>query len=224
MRILVVEDDVRTAKYLKQGLEENSFVVDLAANGLDGLHRATHEEYDLIILDIMLPEYDGETILKKTRDKGINIPIIFLTAKDTTYDKVKGLDMGADDYVSKPFSFSELLARIRACLRRNKGEGYSILKVIDLTLDPIAIKVFRDNQKIELTPVEFSILEYLMENVGRVLTRTMISSHVWDTNFESFSNVVDVHISRLRNKIDKGFDNKLIHTVRSVGYVLEKQD
>ncbi|MGR3178165.1 MAG: heavy metal response regulator transcription factor [Candidatus Anammoxibacter sp.] len=224
MRILVIEDDERTAKYLKQGLEENAFAVDLACNGMDGLHLATHEDYDLIILDIMLPEYDGETILRKTREKGINTPVIFLTAKDTTYDKVKGLDMGADDYVAKPFSFTELLARIRACLRRTRGEGYSILKVEDLTLDPIAIKVFRNNQKTELTPVEFSMLEYLMQNTGKVVTRTMISEHVWDTNFESFSNVVDVHISKLRTKIDKDFDKKLIHTVRSVGYVLEKQD
>ncbi len=224
MRILVVEDDNRTAKYLKQGLEENNFAVDLASNGLDGLHLATHEEYDLMVLDILLPEYDGVTILQKTRDKGINTPVIFLTAKDTTMDKIKGLDMGADDYVSKPFSFSELLARIRACLRRTKCEGYSVLKVNDLTLDPASIKVFRGKQRIELTPVEFSMLEYLMQNGGRVVTRTMISTHVWDTNFESFSNVVDVHISKLRTKIDKGFEKKLIHTVRRVGYVLEEND
>lgn len=224
MRILVVEDDKRIAKYLKQGLEENYFAVDMAYNGVDGLHFATCEEYDLIILDIMLPEYDGETILKHLREKGISTPVIFLTAKDSIYDKVKGLDMGADDYVVKPFVFSELLARIRSCMRRNKGEGYSVLKVNDLTLDTRSKKVFKGKHKIELTPVEFSILEYLMQNSGKVVTRTMISAHVWDTNFESFSNVVDVHISKLRSKIDKGSGKKLIHTMRRVGYVLEEQD
>jgi len=224
MRILVVEDDSRTARYLKQGLEENSFAVDLACNGLDGLHLATHEVYDVILLDILLPEYDGETILRKIREKGINTPVIFLTAKDSIIDKVKGLDMGADDYVSKPFAFSELLARIRVCLRRSRGDSSSILKVRDLTLNPATLRVSRGTLNIELTPFEFSMLEYLMQNAGRVVTRTMISSHVWDTNFESFSNVVDVHISKLRTKLDKDFDKKLIHTVRRVGYVLEKDD
>ena len=224
MKLLIVEDDERTAKYLKQGLEENSFAVDHASNGMDGLHFAVDETYDLIVLDIMLPDYDGETILKRIREKGVRTPVIFLTAKDSISDRVKGLNMGADDYVVKPFSFSELLARIQACLRRIKGEGFAVLQVIDLIVDPVERKVVRGSIKIELTPVEFSILEYMMQNVGRVLTRTMISEHVWDTNFESFSNVVDVHISKLRNKIDKNFEKKLIRTVRRVGYVLEKQD
>ncbi len=224
MKLLIVEDDERTGKYLKQGLEENSFAVDHVCNGIDGLHFAVDETYDLVVLDIMLPGYDGETILKKMRERGIRTPVIFLTAKDSISDRVKGLNIGADDYVVKPFSFSELLARIQACLRRVKGEGFSVLQVMDLTIDPVERKVVRGGCKIELTPVEFSILEYMMQNVGRVLTRTMISEHVWDTNFESFSNVVDVHISKLRNKIDKNFEKKLIRTVRSVGYVLEKQD
>jgi len=224
MKLLIVEDDERTAKYLKQGLEENSFAVDHVSNGIDGLHFAVDETYDLIVLDIMLPDYDGKTILKMIRENGIRTPVIFLTAKDSISDRVKGLNMGADDYVVKPFSFAELLARIQACLRRVKGEGFSVLQVEDLTIDPIKHKVVRGDINVELTPVEFSILEYMMQNVGMVLTRTMISEHVWSTNFESFSNVVDVHISKLRNKIDKDFEKKLIRTVRSVGYVLEKQD
>lgn len=224
MKILIVEDEKKMAGYLKQGLEENSFAVDLAYNGADGLHLATHEDYDLVILDIMLPECNGKAILKQMRDNGIRTPAIFLTARDSIHDKVNGLDMGADDYVVKPFSFSELLARIRVCLRRSRGDGYSVLQVKDLTLNPITRKVFKDGQKIELTPIEFSILEYLMQNTGRVATRTMISEHVWNANFESFSNVVDVHISKLRNKIDKNSDKKLIHTIRNMGYALEEQD
>ncbi|MGR3178151.1 MAG: heavy metal response regulator transcription factor [Candidatus Anammoxibacter sp.] len=223
MKILIVEDEKEMAGYLKQGLEQNSFAVDLAYNGTDGLHLATHEDYDLIILDIMLPEYDGKTILKQVRDMSIRTPVIFLTAKDSVSDKVNGLNMGADDYVVKPFSFSELMARIQACIRRNSGNAYSVLQVKDLTLDPVSRKVFKGKQVIELQPVEFSVLEYLMQNAGRVLTRTTISEHVWDTNFESFSNVVDVHISKLRNKIDKNADKKLIHTVRKVGYVIEER-
>lgn len=224
MKILIIEDEKNMAKYLKKGLEENSFAVDIAYDGIDGLHCATHESYDLILLDIMLPECDGNVILEKVRDIGIRTPVIFLTAKDSILDKVHGLDTGADDYIVKPFSFAELLARIRACLRRTRTNVHTILKVRDLTLDTITRKVFKGGQRIELTPVEFSILEYLLHNSGRVVTRTMISEHVWDTNFESFSNVVDVHISKLRSKIDKDFDYKLIHTVRRVGYVLEKQD
>lgn len=224
MRILIVEDETEMAGYLKQGLEQNSFAVDLAYNGTDGLHLATHEEYDLMVLDIMLPEYDGKEILKQIREMGIRTPVIFLTAKDAVGDKIAGLNIGADDYVVKPFSFSELLARIQACLRRSRGEAYSVLRVKDLTLDPISRKVFRGGQMIELRPLEFSLLEYLMQNAGRVLTRTMISEHVWDTNFESFSNVVDVQINKLRNKIDKNYEKKLIHTLRKVGYVIEERD
>ena len=224
MRILIVEDEKEMAEYLKRGLEQNSFAVDLAYNGTDGLHLATHEYFDLVILDIMLPEFDGKAILREMRNIGIHTPVIFLTAKDGVFDEVEGLNIGADDYIVKPFSFSKLLARIHACLRRNRGDGYSILRVSDLTLDPISRKVIKDKEVIELRPVEFSLLEYLMQNAGRVLTRTMISEHVWDTNFESFSNVVDVHISKLRNKIDKDSEKKLIHTVRKVGYIIEKRD
>ncbi|MGR3317422.1 MAG: heavy metal response regulator transcription factor [Candidatus Anammoxibacter sp.] len=223
MKILIVEDEKEMAGYLKQGLEQNSFAVDLTYNGTDGLHMATHEDYDLMILDIMLPGCDGKTILKQVRDMDIRTPVIFLTAKDSVSDKVDGLNRGADDYVVKPFSFSELMARIQACIRRSSGRAYSVLKVKDLTLDPVTRKVHRGKQFIALQPVEFSVLEYLMQNAGRVLTRTTISEHVWDTNFESFSNVVDVHISKLRNKIDKNSDKKLIHTVRKVGYVIEER-
>jgi len=221
MRILVVEDEEKLARYLKKGLQESSYVVDLALNGTDGLHLATHESYDLIILDIMLPEYDGLSILKKARSAGIKTPIIFLTAKDSIEDKVKGLNIGADDYIVKPFSFHELLARVRVCLRRDSHKVSSELKVADLTLDTITRKVFRGKKKIEISPIEFSLLEYLMNHAGHVVTRTMISEHVWDSNFESFSNVVDVHIAKLRSKIDKGFDIKLIHTKRGAGYVIE---
>lgn len=224
MRILVVEDEEKLAKYLKKGLEECSFAVDLAVNGTDGLHLATHENYDIIIMDIMLPEYDGMSILKDVRNAGINTPVIFLTAKDLISDKVEGLNIGADDYIVKPFSFHELLARIRVCLRRGSHKTSSELKVADLTLDPITRKVFRGEKKINVSPIEFSLLEYLMNHTGHVVTRTMISEHVWDSNFESFSNVVDVHIAKLRNKIDKGFETKLIHTKRGAGYVIEEQD
>lgn len=221
MRILIVEDEEKLARYLKKGLEESSYVVDLALNGTDGLHLATHETYDLIILDIMLPEYDGVTILKRVRSAEIHTPVIFLTAKDLIEDKVYGLNIGADDYIVKPFSFHELLARVRVCLRRGSHKTSLQLKVADLTLDPITRKVFRGEKKLEMSPIEFSILEYLMQHAGQVVTRTIISEHVWDSNFESFSNVVDVHIAKLRNKIDKGFDMKLIHTKRGAGYVLE---
>ncbi len=224
MRILIVEDEEKLASYLKKGLEESSYAVDLALNGTDGLHLATHESYDLIIMDIMLPEHDGVSILKDIRSAGIETPVIFLTAKDSTADKIEGLNIGADDYIVKPFSFHELLARIRVCLRRGSRKTSLELKVGDLTLDVLARKVFRGKKKIELPPIEFSLLEYLMDHAGQVVTRTMISEHVWDSNFESFSNVVDVHIAKLRGKIDKGCDIKLIHTKRGAGYVIEEQD
>lgn len=225
MKLLIIEDEKKLAKYLKQGFEENSYAVDIAYDGTNGLHLATHEDYDLVILDIMLPEHDGREILRLIRDTGFKTPVIFLTAKDSIQDRVDGLNIGADDYIVKPFSFSELLARVRACLRRGISSNNSYqLQIADLMLDPVTRKVFREEKKIDLTPVEFSILEYLMRNPGKVVTRTMISEHVWDSNFESFSNVVDVHINKLRNKIDKNFDTKLIHTVRKVGYVLERQD
>ena len=222
MRVLIIEDEKKLAKCLKRGLEENSFAVDLAYNGIDGLHLATHEPYDLILLDIMLPQYDGREILRTLRNEGIKTYVIFLTAKDSLHDKVSGLNIGADDYIVKPFSFSELLARIRACLRRNVSNNFATLKINELMLDPVLRKVSCREKEIELTPYEFSILEYLMRNPERVLTRTMISEHVWDSNFESFSNVVDVHISNLRNKIGKEFSKKFLHTVRGVGYVLKK--
>jgi len=221
MRILIVEDEEKLARYLKKGLEESSYAVDLALIGTDGLHLATHESYDLIILDIMLPEHDGLSILKDVRSAGINTPIIFLTAKDSISDKVEGLNIGADDYIVKPFSFHELLARVRVCLRRNSHGVLLELKVADLTLDSITRNVFRGKKRIEMSPIEFSLLEYLMNHAGQVVTRTMISEHVWDSNFESFSNVVDVHIAKLRKKIDKGFKRKLIHTKRGAGYAIE---
>ncbi|GJQ59501.1 MAG: DNA-binding response regulator [Candidatus Scalindua sp. AMX11] len=224
MKILIVEDEATLAKNLKKGFEENSFVVDLAYNGTDGLHQATHESYDIIILDIMLPQHDGLEILTRLRHDGIRTPVIFLTAKDSIEEKVNGLNSGADDYVIKPFSFHELLARVRVCLRRASHTTDVILKVNGLTLDPIVRKVFRDEKRVDLSPIEFSLLEYMMRHSGQVVTRTMISEHVWDSNFEGFSNVVDVHIAKLRIKIDKKHEKKLIHTVRGVGYVIEERD
>jgi len=224
MRILIIEDESKIVKYLKQGLEEQSYAVDIALNGIDGLHLATHETYDLMILDIMLPGINGKEILKQIRSRGIHTPVIFLTAIDSVNDKVDGLDIGADDYIAKPFSFSELLARIRVCIRRKSDNYVSPLKIGNITLDPVTRKVFRDKKRIELTPVEFSIFEYLMRNPGKILTRTMISEHIWDHNYESFSNVIDVHISHLRNKLEKDFKKNIIHTVRRVGYVLEERD
>jgi len=224
MRILLIEDDKEVAHFVKKGLKENSYAVDIATDGEEGFCLALHERYDIIILDIMLPSKDGYEIIKDLREKGITTPVIFLTAKDSTQDIVKGLDLGGDDYVVKPFSFAELLARIRALLRRGTEQKGSQLKVADLRVDLLKREVYRGNTKIELTPKEFALLEYMMRNAGLVLTRTMISEGVWDYNFDTFTNIVDVHINHLRKKIDKDFHPKLIHTIRGVGYVLKEGD
>jgi two-component system OmpR family response regulator len=224
MRLLVVEDDKTIAHFVKKGLKEGYFAVDTASDGEEGLYLALHERYDLLILDIMLPKMDGIEILKAIRAKEIDTPVIFLTAKGAERDIVQGLNVGADDYMVKPFSINELLARVRAILRRGTSEGVATLQVADLTMELKTHKVFRGKRRIDLTPKEYALLEYLMSNEGQVLTRTMISECIWDYHFDSLTNVVDVHIYHLRNKIDKGFKPKLLHTIKGVGYVLEQRD
>ncbi|MDG1843649.1 MAG: heavy metal response regulator transcription factor [Nitrospinaceae bacterium] len=222
MRILVIEDDKKVAGFIKKGLEEESYAVDVAYDGEDGLHFGSEGQYDLIILDIMLPKIDGLEILSQLRDQGKDTPILLLTAKDAVDDKVAGLNKGADDYLTKPFAFSELLARVRVLLRRGKAEVKTTLMISDLTLDLVSHKVNRGGDEIELTGKEYGLLEYFMRNQEKVLTRTMIAEHVWDYNFDTFTNVIDVYINHLRKKIDKGRELKLLHTLRGVGYVMKK--
>jgi heavy metal response regulator len=225
MKILLVEDDKGIARFVKKGLLENSFSVDVAFDGEDGLFLALHRSYDLIILDIMLPKMDGIEILKRMRGTEILTPVIFLTAKDSEDDIVQGLNWGADDYITKPFSFNELLARIHALLRREKSSGFSPrLQVADLILEADKHRVIRGNTRIELTPKEYALLEHFMRHPGQIITRTMISENIWDYHFDSGTNVIDVHVSHLRNKIDKNFEPKLLHTIKGIGYVFENRD
>ncbi|MGE8408237.1 MAG: heavy metal response regulator transcription factor [Pseudomonas sp.] len=224
MRLLIIEDEVRTADYLQQGLSENGYVVDCARTGPDGLHLARQQPYDLIILDVNLPELDGWTVLQRVRAESAT-RIMMLTAHGRLSDRVKGLDMGADDYLLKPFEFPELLARVRTLLRRSEQALQpSTLKVADLELDPGRHRAWRNGQRIDLTAKEFSLLHLLMRQSGEVLSRTQIISLVWDMNFDCDTNVVEVSIRRLRAKIDDPFEDKLIHTLRGVGYVLEARE
>lgn len=222
MRILVVEDEKKVASFVKKGLEEDYYSVDVALDGKEGSRLAFSDEYDLIIMDIMLPFKDGISILKDLRKEKITTPVLMLTAKDDISDKVLGLDSGADDYLPKPFAFDELLARVRALLRRNNSEKNVIIKVDDLELDTQLHKAFRKGQEIFLTPKEYSILEYLMRNKNHVISRVKLSEHVYDYHFDSDTNVIDVYINKLRNKIDKGFDKTVLHTVRGIGYMLKE--
>ena len=224
MRILVIEDEKKVAHFIEKGLREHAFTVDVAHDGEDGFFMATGEEYDCIVLDILLPKMDGYELLRAIRSRSIKTPVIFLTAKDAVDDRVKGLELGSDDYLVKPFVFAELLARIRVLIRRGKEKKVDKLKVGDLSLNLLTRTVVRAGKKIELTPKEYSLLQYLMQNRGRVLTRTMISENVWGYDFDTFTNVIDVHINALREKVDRGFPTRLIHTVRGVGYVLEKRE
>lgn len=224
MKLLVVEDNQKIADYLRQGLKESGYVVDLANNGVDGLHHALTESYDLIILDIMLPKLDGLTILQTIRNTQETTPVLLLSAKDQVADRVKGLEMGADDYLVKPFDFSELLARIRSLLRRASSPSVidnTILRIADLELDIKRRYVVRSGTRIELTAKEFMLLELLIRRQGEVLSRSLIASQVWDMNFDSNTNIIDVAMRRLRSKVDDQFHNKLIHTIRGMGYVLE---
>ena len=223
MKILIVEDEPKTGEYLRQGLNEAGFVADLASNGSDGLHLALHGEYDLVILDVMLPELDGWQVLASLRRRGLEMPVLFLTARDQVEDRVKGLELGADDYLVKPFSFAELLARVRTILRRGRGGGLdsNVMRVADLELDLLRRRVTRGGKRIDLTAKEFGLLELLMRRQGEVLPRSLIASQVWDMNFDSDTNVIEVAMRRLRLKVDDGQSVKLIQTVRGMGYVLE---
>lgn len=222
MRILVVEDDKKVGGFLKQGLQEEQYAVDVCRNGTDALYMAQINPYDVIILDIMLPGMDGLTVCREMRKKDILTPILMLTAKDEIVDKVTGLAEGADDYLTKPFSFDELLARIRALLRRSQDYKTKVLKAGDLELDPMKRAVIRAGKKIELTGKEYALLEYLLRNRGRTVTPSMILEHVWDMNYVGSSNIVNVYINHLRNKIDKDFDSTLIQTIRGHGFRIDE--
>jgi heavy metal response regulator len=223
MRILVIEDEKKVATFIKKGLVEEHYAVDTAFDGEEGLYLSEINEYDLIVLDLMIPKIDGFGVLKKIRERKNTVPVLVLTAKDSVDDTVRGLDAGCDDYLTKPFAFAELLARIRALLRRDKKEKESVLRIADLSLSIVTHKVMRQGKEIELTSKEYALLEYFMRNPEKVLTRTMISEHVWDYHFDSNTNVIDVYVNYLRKKIDKDFDPKLIHTIRGIGYMMKKE-
>jgi two-component system copper resistance phosphate regulon response regulator CusR len=221
MKILIVEDEQKTGDYLRQGLTEAGFVVDLARNGIDGRHQALTEDYDLVVLDIMLPGLDGWEVLRDVRLAGKQMPVLYLTARDRVEDRVKGLESGADDYLLKPFAFSELLARVRTLLRRGKTIEVERLRAADMELDLLRRRVTRGGKRIDLTAKEFALLELLLRRQGEVLPRSLIASQVWDMNFDSDTNVIEVAVRRLRAKVDDGFEPKLIHTVRGMGYLIE---
>jgi two-component system, OmpR family, response regulator len=223
MRILLVEDDVKIASFVEKGLRAAGFAIDHAADGETGLHLALTEPYDAAIVDIMLPKLNGLSLIEEMRLNKINTPVIILSAKDSVDDRVKGLQTGSDDYLTKPFAFSELLARVQALIRRAGGLSEPTqLTVGNLSINLLTREVIREGRRIELQPIEFSLLEYLMRSVGRVVSKTMIMEHVWDYNFDPQTNVVEARISRLRDKIDRDFSKKLIHTIRGVGYVLRE--
>ncbi len=221
MRILLVEDDADLAQFIRKGLKEERYAVDLATDGEEGLRLAQDNPYDLLILDIMLPRLDGLTVCRRLRETGVTAPVLLLTARAAVQDKVAGLDTGADDYLTKPFAFAELLARVRALLRRGGPHQSARLTAADLELDPAAHRVWRAGREITLTSKEYALLEFLMRNKNRVLTRTAIIEHVWDISYDPMTNIVDVHIRALRAKIDRDFSPPLITTVRGAGYMLE---
>ncbi|HED14140.1 MAG TPA: response regulator [Gammaproteobacteria bacterium] len=222
MRILIIEDEKKTASFLHKGLTESGFVVERSGNGEDGLFLASTEQFDVIILDIMLPRLDGWSVLEALRYRHIETPVLFLTACDLVDDRVKGLELGADDYLVKPFAFAELLARVRTLLRRNPERQLSIAHIEDLKIDPVRHRAERGGKRLNLRPKEFALLLLFVRRAGEVLTRTLIAEQVWDMNFDSDTNVVDVTVRRLRSKVDDPFEKKLIRTIRGVGYVMEE--
>jgi heavy metal response regulator len=222
MRILVAEDEHKVASFIQRGLAAEHYAVDVASDGESALRQATQAEYDLLILDIMLPRRDGLEVLRELRRRASRVPVLLLTARDTVADKVAGLDSGADDYITKPFAFEELLARVRALLRRGAAGPATVLAVADLRLDPVTRRVTRAGRTLELTAKEFALLEFLMRRRGQVLSRSVIAQHVWGVDFDTFSNVIDVYVNYLRKKIDAEFEPRLLRTVRGVGYVLKE--
>ncbi len=224
MKILVVEDEKKVASFIKRGLEEEKYEVDTALDGEEGFKMALDNHYDLIVLDWMLPKKDGLAVVKELREKKTSTPVLMLTAKDSLEDIIAGLDSGSDDYLTKPFAFAELLARVRALLRRSEMDKGAELRFADLRLDPVTHKVWRKDKEIDLTAKEYGLLEYFMRNPNQVLTRTMIADHVWDYTFDTFTNIIDVYVNYLRKKIDRDADKKLIHTVRGVGYIFKEGD
>ncbi len=223
MRVLVVEDETKVGSFIKRALEEENYAVDLCTDGARGLELGLSASYDLIVVDLMLPEVPGLDVIRRLRAEKVAAPILILTAQSQTDQKVKGLDAGADDYLTKPFAIDELLARVRALLRRGSAEAPSVLQVDDLVLNPATREVTRGGQRLDLTAKEYALLEYFMRNAGRVLTRPMIAEHVWNLDFDTFTNVIDVYVNYLRNKVDKGRPRKLIQTVRGSGYVLKAE-
>ena len=221
MRILVIEDESKTAKFLKKGLGESGFIVDVTGDGLDGLHLVQEMEFDLIVLDVMLPGMDGWEVLTRLRQAGRRTPVLFLTARDAVHERVRGLELGADDYLVKPFAFSELLARVRSLLRRGPSRPQDSVRVADLEIDLLRQRATRAGQRLDLTTKEFLLLSFFARRAGEVLSRTLIAEAVWDMNFDSDTNVVDVNVRRLRCKVDEPFSPKLIRTVRGAGYVME---
>jgi heavy metal response regulator len=221
MHILVVEDEKKVASFIQRGLEAEHYTVDVAYDGEAGLVRVFDGNYDLLILDVMLPKRDGLSVLQEVRRHKLNLPVLLLTARDTVADKVAGLDRGADDYLTKPFAFEELLARVRALLRRGTPMPAPVLTLADLRLDLVTRQVTRAGRRIDLTAKEFALLEFFLRQPGRVLSRTLIAQHVWGVDFDTFTNVIDVYVNYLRKKIDTDFEPKLVHTVRGAGYVLK---
>jgi heavy metal response regulator len=224
MRILIVEDENKVASFIKRGLEEEQYEVQTAADGEEGLRLALEKPFDLVVLDWMLPKKDGLSVLKDLREHKNMTPVLMLTAKDSVEDIVAGLNSGSDDYLTKPFAFPELLARVRALVRRSEQERGAQIRFADLRLDPVTHKVWRNDQEIDLTTKEYDLLEYFMRNPNQVVTRTMIAEHCWDHAFDSFTNIIDVYVNYLRKKIDRDTGRKLIHTVRGVGYVLKEEE
>ncbi len=223
MKILVVEDEKKVASFIKRGLEEEKYEVEISYDGEEGLQKALDGSYSLVILDVMLPKKDGLSVVKELRARKLLTPVLMLTAKDTVEDIVAGLNSGSDDYLTKPFAFAELLARARALLRRSEQERGAEIRFADLRLDPVTHKVWRKDKEIDLTAKEYSLLEFFMRNPNQVLTRTTIAENVWDYIFDSFTNIIDVYVNYLRKKIDRDADKKLIHTVRGVGYILKEE-